>query len=36
MVLTPVYTDTELDDIEMEVATLAQDLLIEIEDEMTP
>ena len=36
MVLTPVYTDAELDDIEKEVAPLAQDLLAKIEDEITP
>ena len=35
-VLTPVYTDTELDDIEKELACLAQDLPIEIEDEIIP
>ena len=33
MVLVPVYTDVELDDIEKEVAPLAQDLPAEIEDE---
>ena len=35
-VLTPVYTDTELDDIEKEVAPLAQDLPTKIEDEIIP
>ena len=35
-VLTPVYTDAKLDDIEKEVAPLAQDLPDEIEDEITP
>ena len=35
-VLVPVYTDTELDDIEKEVALLAQDLPSEIEDEIIP
>ena len=34
MVLAPVYTDAELDDIEKEVAPLAQDLPTEIEDEI--
>jgi len=34
MVLRPVYTDAELDDIEKEVASLAQDLPTEIEDEI--
>ena len=32
----PVYTDFELDDIEKEVAPLAQDLPTEIEDEIIP
>ena len=36
MVLVPVYTDAELDDIEKEVAPLAQDLPTEIEDEIIP
>ena len=36
MVLVPVYTDAELDDIEKEVAPLAQDLPAEIEDEIIP
>ena len=36
MVLTPVYIDVELDDIEKEVAPLAQDLPTEIEDEIIP
>ena len=36
MVLAPVYTDAELDDIEKEVAPLAQDLPAEIEDEIIP
>ena len=36
MVLAPVYTDAELDDIEKEVAPLAQDLPTEIEDEIIP
>ena len=36
MVLAHVYTDAELDDIEMEVAPLAQDLPTKIEDEITP
>ena len=35
-VLAPVYTDTELDDIEKEVAPLAQDLPTEIDDENIP
>ena len=35
-VLAPVYTDAELDDIEKEVAPLAQDLPTEIEDEIIP
>ena len=34
MVLTPIYTDVKLDDIEKEVAPLAQDLPTEIEDEI--
>ena len=33
-VLVPVHTDAELDDIEKEVAPLAQDLPTEIEDEI--
>ena len=36
MVLTPVYIDVELDDIEKEVAPLAQDLPAKIEDEIIP
>ena len=36
MVLALVYTDTELDDIKKEVAPLAQDLSVEIEDEIIP
>ena len=32
----PVYTDTELDDIEKEVAPLAHDLSARIEDEIIP
>ena len=36
MVLVPIYTDAELDDIEKEVAPLAQDLPIEIKDEIIP
>ena len=36
MVLTPVYTDAELDDIKKEVAPLAHDLPTEIEDEIIP
>ena len=36
MVLAPIYTDAELDDIEKEVAPLAQDLPTEIEDEIIP
>ena len=36
MVLTPIYTDVKLDDIEKEVAPLAQDLPTEIEDEISP
>ena len=35
-VLAPVYTDVELDDIEKEVAPLAQDLSTKIEDEIIP
>ena len=35
-VLTPVYTDAELDDIEKEVAPLAQDLPTEIDNEIIP
>ena len=31
-----IYTDTELDDIEKEVAPLAHDLSAKIEDEITP
>ena len=34
--LAPVYTDFKLDDIKKEVAPLAQDLPMEIEDEITP
>ena len=33
---TPVYTDAKLEDIEMEVAPLAQDLSAKIEDEIIP
>ena len=33
---TPVYTDVELEDIEKEVAPLAQDLSAKIEDEIIP
>ena len=36
MVLALVYTNTELDDIDKEVAPLAQDLPAEIEDEIIP
>ena len=36
MVLAPVYTDIELDNIKKEVAPLAQDLPTEIEDEIIP
>ena len=36
MVLTPVYTNAELDDIEKEVAPLAHDLPTKIEDEIIP
>ena len=36
MVLAPIYTDAELDDIEKEVSPLAQDLPAEIEDEIIP
>ena len=36
MVLMTVYTDAELDDIKTEVAPQAQDLPIEIEDEIIP
>ena len=32
----PGYSDTELEDIEKEVAPLAQDLSAKIEDEITP
>ena len=35
-VLTPVYTDIELENIEKEVAPLAQDLSAKIEDEIIP
>ena len=35
-VLAPIYTNAELDDIEKEVAPLAQDLPAEIEDEIMP
>ena len=34
--LAPVFTDTELDDIEREVAPLVHDLPAEIEDEIIP
>ena len=36
MVLTPIYIDAELDDIEKEVAPLTQDLPTKIEDEIIP
>ena len=36
MVLVPIYTDAELDDIEKEVAPLGQDIPAEIEDEIIP
>ena len=36
MVFAPIYTDAKLDDIEKEVAPLAQDLPTEIEDEIIP
>ena len=36
MVLAPVYTDAELDDIKKEMAPLAQDLPTKIEDEIIP
>ena len=36
MVLAPVYTDIELDNIKKEVAPLAQDLPAEIEDAIIP
>ena len=36
MVLTLVYTNAELDDIEKDVAPLAQDLPTKIEDEIIP
>ena len=36
MVLAPIYANTELDDIEKEVAPLAHDLPAEIEDEIIP
>ena len=36
MVLAPVYTNAELDDIKKEVAPLAQDVSTEIEDEIIP
>ena len=36
MVLAPIYTDAELDDIEKEVAPLAQDLSAKIKDEIIP
>ena len=36
MVLVSVYTDAELNNIEKEVAPLAQDLLVEIDDEIFP
>ena len=35
-VLVPVYTDANLDNIKKEVAPLAQDLLVEIDDEIFP
>ena len=35
-VLMPVYTDTELDDIEKEVPPLAHDLSAKIKDEIIP
>ena len=35
-VLAPIYTNAELDDIEKEVAPLAQDLPTKIEDEIIP
>ena len=35
-VLTPIYTDAELDDIEKEVAPLAQNLPAKIEDVIIP
>jgi hypothetical protein len=35
-VLAPVYTDAESNDIEKEVAPLAQDLPAEIDDEIVP
>ena len=35
-VLTPIYADIELDNIEKEVAPLAHDLPTEIEDEIIP
>ena len=34
MVVVPIYTDAEMDDIKREVAPLAQDLPTEIEDEI--
>ena len=36
MVLVPIYIDIEMDDNEKDVAPLAQDLPVEIEDEITP
>ena len=33
---TPVYSDAKLEDIEKEVASLAQDLFAKIEDEIIP
>ena len=36
MVLAPVYTNAELDDIKKVVAPLAQDIPAEIEDEIIP
>ena len=36
MILMHVYTDAELNDIKKEVAPLAQDLPMEIEDEIIP
>ena len=34
IVLSPIYTEAELDDVEKEVAPLAQDLPMDIEDEI--
>ena len=36
MILVPVYTDAELNDIKKVVAPLTQDLPVEIEDEIIP